>query len=242
MAGWIKVHRDLRNHYIWDDKPFSKGQAWIDLIFSASHKDTKFLLGNQLIELEKGSFVTSEIKLMDRWGWSKSKVRAFLNILENDSMIVKKTDKKKTTINIVNYSVWQDTETTKEPQKDHEQTTKEPQKDTIKNVEECKRIKRIKRNKNICVFFENVWSIYPNKKGKDKISKDSFENLTKEGEERITTAVKNYIDEIKRNNTEIRFVKHGSTFFNGGYLDYLEENYTQVTKDIDESNRKVCDF
>lgn len=98
MAGWIKLHRDITSHWIWDDKPFDRRSAWIDLILMANHKDNKVVLGNEIINVNRGSFITSEIKLMERWGWSKTKVRSFLNLLENDEMIVKKSDKKKTTL------------------------------------------------------------------------------------------------------------------------------------------------
>jgi len=127
--GWISVYRDLQNNWVWEDKPFSKGQAWIDLIMMANHKSNKFVLGSELIEVERGQFITSELKLMERWGWGKTKTRAFLKLLEDDGMIVKKSDRKKTTINIVNYSVYQVSETTEEPQTDHEQTTDRPQAD-----------------------------------------------------------------------------------------------------------------
>jgi HD superfamily phosphohydrolase len=57
-------------------------------------------------------------------------------------MIVKKSDSKKTTITIVNYSFYQDKETTEEPQKDHRKTTEEPQKDTNKNDKNDKNDKK----------------------------------------------------------------------------------------------------
>lgn len=132
--GWISLHREIQNHWLWEDKPYSKGQAWVDLILMANHKPNKFLLGNELIEVDRGQVVTSELKLMDKWGWSKVKVRKFLELLQKDNMIVKSTDKKKTTLTIVNYSDWQDLETTEEPQKDHRETTERPQKDTNNNV------------------------------------------------------------------------------------------------------------
>lgn len=131
--GWISVHRQLQEHWLWEDKPFSKGQAWIDLLMSANHCDRKILLGNELIEVKAGSFITSELKLMDRWGWGKTKVRAFLDVLQSDGMIVKKSDRKKTTIIIENYSVYQDSETTDKPQTDHRQTTGRLPADTNNN-------------------------------------------------------------------------------------------------------------
>lgn len=133
MQGWIRVDRKITEHWLWDDRPFSRGQAFIDLIMMANHKDNTFLHGTELLTIDRGSFVTSELKLMERWGWSKSKVRYFLNALELDSMLVKKTDRKKTTITIVNYSIYQDLQTTEEPKKDHKKTAKRPQKDTNNN-------------------------------------------------------------------------------------------------------------
>ena len=114
--GWISIHRKLQNHWLWEDKPYSKGQAWIDLLLTANHEDSRFLLGNQLIEAKKGDVITSEKKLMKRWGWSNSKVRSFLTLLEADSMILRKTDPKKSTLSLTNYGVWQDIQSAKEVQ------------------------------------------------------------------------------------------------------------------------------
>ena len=134
MQGWVSIHRSLQSHWLWEDKPFSKGQAWIDILLLANHQDNKFLLGNELVEVEQGSFITSEVKLMDRWGWSKTKVRNFLKILEEDNMLIKKSDTKKTTLTVVNYKVYQDKETTQRPLEDHLKTTQRPLEDTNNNV------------------------------------------------------------------------------------------------------------
>lgn len=150
--GWIKLHRKIREGPFWDDKPYDKARAWIDILLSANHETRKFLLGNEMIEVERGGFITSEHKLMDRWGWSKSKVRAFLLLLENESMIVKKTDSKKTTLKVLNYCIYQDSETTEEPEKDRVQTAKEPQKDPNKND------KNVKNEKNISSSPKNKFS------------------------------------------------------------------------------------
>ena len=107
MSGWIKIHRDILYHEIWSDKPFSKGQAWIDLILLANHSDNKCMVGNKVEEVKRGSFITSELKLMDRWGWGRKKVQLFLKFLESESMIVRSANNKRTAITIVNYDVYQ---------------------------------------------------------------------------------------------------------------------------------------
>jgi hypothetical protein len=142
MGGWVKLHRSIRDHWLYSEKPFSKLEAWIDLLLSANHKDNKFLLGNELIEVKRGSFVTSEVKLAEKWGWSRTKVRTFLELLEKDNMLVKKSDNKKTVLTIVNYSDYQDTETAKEQQKDSKKTAEEHQKNTNKNVKNDKNDKK----------------------------------------------------------------------------------------------------
>ena len=131
--GWISLHRKIQEHWLWNDKPFSKGQAWIDLLLLANHSDNKFLLGNELVEVKAGSFITSELKLMERWGWGKSKTRAFLDMLQKDEMIVKKSDRKKTTITIINYSDYTNFKTTARPSADRKQTTARPSADTNNN-------------------------------------------------------------------------------------------------------------
>ena len=131
--GWISIHRQLQHHWLWDDKPFSRGQAWIDMLMSANHCDNKFLFGSELLEIKAGSFITSELKLAERWGWSKTKVRSFLEVLQSDGMIKKISDRKKTTIIIENYSFYQDSETTEKPIKNQRKTTKKPLKNTNNN-------------------------------------------------------------------------------------------------------------
>lgn len=131
--GWIALHRQIQEHWLWSEKPFSKGQAWIDLLMLANHSDNKFLLGNELVEVKCGSFITSELKIAERWGWSKTKVRAFFELLQSEQMIVKKSDHKKTTVSIVNYGTYSVLETTEKPQKNHKKTAKKLQKNTNNN-------------------------------------------------------------------------------------------------------------
>lgn len=105
--GWISIYRSIQDHWLWQEKPFSKGQAWLDLLLSANHQDKKTLLGNELITIKRGSFITSQKKLMERWGWGSEKTRTFLKLLDSDGMIKFQPDKKKTTIVILNYNVYQ---------------------------------------------------------------------------------------------------------------------------------------
>lgn len=63
--------------------------------------------------------------------------------------------------------------------------------------------------------FEELWEYYPNKKGKDQ-AKNKYLLARKQGitYETIAQGLKNYINYIKSENIEPKFIKHGSTWFN----------------------------
>jgi len=93
--GKIWLDRELFDHRIWvKSKPFSKGQACVDMIFMANWKDTKVPYKNKFTTIKRGAFIRSVRDLSKRWGWSDSAVHRFLVLLESDDMIVKKRDQK----------------------------------------------------------------------------------------------------------------------------------------------------
>ena len=66
MAGWILLHRSIRDHWIWDadkDKEYTKAQAWIDMLFRAEYKITKYVIENEIVIVPKGSFLATEREL-----------------------------------------------------------------------------------------------------------------------------------------------------------------------------------
>ena len=140
--GWIKLHRAIQEHWLWDDEPFTRGQAFIDLLLMVNHKDKKIMFNGELIEVKKGSKITSLRQLSDRWKWSTNKVKKYLEQLQKDGMINYKSDNKKTLLTIENYGVYQGQGNTEETQKEHRSDTEENQKKTNKNDKEY--IKNVK--------------------------------------------------------------------------------------------------
>lgn len=90
--------------------------------------------------------------------------------------------------------------------------------------------KSIKRNSNQDI--EEIWSLYPLKKGKASAIKKMPKLLKEYGKEQIVRCIERYIEEIKKENKSKEFILHGSTFFNGRYIDYLDCNYQEdiITK------------
>ncbi|MCX0366274.1 hypothetical protein LI062_02515, partial [Clostridium perfringens] len=88
--------------------------------------------------------------------------------------------------------------------------------------------------------IEEIWSLYPLKKGKASAIKKIPKLLKQYGKEQIVRCIKRYIEEIKKENKSKEFILHGSTFFNGRYIDYLDSNYEEdiTTKQKEESKSK----
>ena len=105
--GYIAIFRDIMDHWVWKQKPFSKGQAWIDLILLATHKTEKKPYKDKIIEYERGKIYKSELEFSTRWGWNRKTVHLFLKQLESDGMIEVRWTTQGTTITIVNYDFYQ---------------------------------------------------------------------------------------------------------------------------------------
>lgn len=141
--GWISIHRKIQDNLIWNDKPFNRGAAWIDLLLLANHEDRQVLFNGNAIRVKRGEKITSLRQLSERWGWSITKVKKFLNLLSDEKMISYKSDSKKTVYNIVNYEVYQDSENTKS---NTEITLKENRNKTEINQKEIKKKQTIMNN------------------------------------------------------------------------------------------------
>ncbi|MHB8084121.1 helix-turn-helix domain-containing protein [Clostridium botulinum] len=90
--------------------------------------------------------------------------------------------------------------------------------------------KELYKNNNIKNNIEQIWSLYPNKKGKAIAIKKIPKLLKQYGYEQIERCVKRYAKE--KQGAEPKYIQHGSTFFNGGYMDYLDSNYKETKENI----------
>lgn len=98
--------------------------------------------------------------------------------------------------------------------------------------------------------FEKIWEHYPNKKGKDQ-AKNKYISARKDGTtyETVAQGLKNYINYIKSENIEPKFIKHGSTWFNQKcWNDVYEiskqsgkkvDNQMEILKEVHNGNFKI---
>ena len=131
MDGWIKLHRKISNNGLWTCEPFTRGQAWVDLLLLASHTSNYFYIRGIKIILERGQLAWSETKLADRWKWSRSKLRKFLKELEKEQQIEQQKNNVIQVITIINYNEYQLKEQQIKQQKDSRKTAE-------RHIQECK--------------------------------------------------------------------------------------------------------
>jgi len=89
-----------------------------------------------------------------------------------------------------------------------------------------------KQNLLIDNHFESCWKLYPNKKGKDKITLNDKKELFKYTKDQIQTCINNLVKEYP----DKQYQMHGRRFFKGEFKDYLKSDYkppiTVVKKNV----------
>jgi hypothetical protein len=130
MSGWIKLHRQVRDHWIWCDPV--KLKWWLDIIMDVNHSMAKVNIGFNLVECGRGQSVRSLQGWADRWNISKDSARHFLMLLAKDKMIVLESLKFTTRITVCNYDIYNEPTHSKQTEGKHEpnggQTQPDPNK------------------------------------------------------------------------------------------------------------------
>lgn len=105
---------------ILKDKPYSKLDAYIDILNMADESG--------------GEFETTRRTLENRWGWSSSKVNSFLSLLEEKTIIKPKKNQRKTIITLVNTEFIGSQKTKEKPKKNQRKTSEKPKSEQEQTV------------------------------------------------------------------------------------------------------------
>lgn len=136
-VGYIKLHRCIKDCQIWDDEErFDKRSAWIDLLLSANHKEKTILLGMKEVTIYPGQTHTSVQKLAEKWHWDRKTVMRYLDFLERTSMIRQERTPKGTTITIVKWAFYQQTDVPEGQQKGQQEGHQKGHKQEYINTKE----------------------------------------------------------------------------------------------------------
>lgn len=170
MSGWIKLHRQIRNHWVFKNANYFK--AWVVIISEVNHKSTKVVIEGELIECKRGQSINSLATWVKILGddWTIQKLRTFLKLLEKDEMINTEGLRKTTRLTVCNYESYQS-----EQQGDNKQTTNRQQGDN-KEITTNKNVKKEKNEKEVLL---DEWIEY-RKQLKKKLSEATINKLKEE--------------------------------------------------------------
>jgi len=109
--------------------------------------------------------------------------------------------------------------------------------DNIDTTADNKKNKRTKNKVDVVLkeddkLFEELWSALPRREGKSKVTEETKRKIYLVGKEKMLYAIRKYKSKIERLQTEPKYIMMGSTFMNGGYLDFLE-GYKEEKTDLE---------
>lgn len=214
--GGIFLLRKLRANPLWQDKPFTKGQAWVDMLLQANHKDAEVFYKGEIYMVHRGQFIKTERDLAGDWGWSRSKVTRFLKLLKKCSMIVTKPAPKANRITILNYNELQQMRTKK-------RTKREPNVNLNKNDKNDK--------KTYMSDFDLFWGAYPRKVNKQNAFKAWQKcNSDKPAISDLLNIIENHKQSDAWKKDGGQFIPHPTTWLNGKRW---EDEISKISQDDD---------
>lgn len=142
MSGWIKLHRKIKENWIWSNSDYFKW--WMDIILEANHEPVKVLIKGTLLECGIGEKLYSYETWAKRWNVNKSKAMRFLKLLESDNMITLKNEMVTTRLTICNYDSYQEVKQLNETEVKRKRNGSETEVKPIKELKELIRSSSIK--------------------------------------------------------------------------------------------------
>ena len=110
MKGWIKLHRKIQDHWVWQDDRYLR--YWLTILLNVNHESKKFPVGDQIYECQPGESFRSISKWTDLFSCSKPTTIKFFKMLENDGMIftkiVGKGNRRKHLLIVANWNDFQE--------------------------------------------------------------------------------------------------------------------------------------
>lgn len=107
--GYIKLWRSSTDNPLYFSEPFTKFQAWSDLLLLANYKPRKVDVRGILVDVGAGQVLAADDFLAKRWKWSRGKVRRFMSYLSSKTVqqIGQQKDNVCTIYTVLNWSLYQ---------------------------------------------------------------------------------------------------------------------------------------
>lgn len=205
IAGWILIHRKLKEHWIWKDP--IKFQWWMDILLTANHSDNKVLISGALVDCKRGQSVKSLESWAKDWRVTRKTVAGFFKLLEKDKMLRQENVKVSTRITVCNYDSYNDLG--KIPYTAQGKVPTQPRENPLhtnnEGINNDNELKELKEDS-----FRRFWELYDKPTDKRK-SEDKFLRLEMSDITKLLEVVPAYV----RSQPDRQFRKNPLTWLNG---------------------------
>lgn len=238
IDGYLYISRNLQDNWLWTAEPFTKGQAWVDLIMMANYQSGHLLVRGVKVEVLRGQVGRSEDTLCKRWRWSKSKLRNYLKMLETDQQIKQQKSTVINIITIINYDIYQKpynkTESKKKTEGKQKDTNNKEKEQIITNNED------IIPPKKYSDQFEEFWQAYPKNGASKADAYKSYNKAIKTGvsQNELINATRSYFNYCQATGAKVAYTAHATTWLNQERwtVDYNELCRTEKSQGSGNSN------
>ena len=130
MSGWIKLNREINNHWVFQNSDYFKW--WVDILLEVNYAPAKVVIKGKVYECGRGEKLYSLDTWATRWKTNKSKVRRYFDLLQKENMIELKNETQTTRLKVCKYEDYQETEKESETQTKRKRNANETQTTPIK--------------------------------------------------------------------------------------------------------------
>lgn len=223
-SGYIRLYRSMLTWEWYDD--INTKTVFLHLLLTVNYEPQKW----RGITVERGQRVASYGKLATETRLSVQSVRTAVKHLISTGELTHQTTAEYGLFTISNYDKYQDltpTATVGQQSANSQPTVDQQQCNKAKKAnKEKEEIPPISPKGDASVFFESIWKLYPNKKGKGRISGKKKRDLLAVGYEQLARCIERYKAMLAHE--AWRQPQDGGTFFNRGYLDYLDGEHPET--------------
>ena len=161
--GWVRLYRQIAKNELWLSEPFTDGQAWVDLLLLANHAPGTIKVRGVRLDVERGQVGWSEVRLAERWKWSRGKVRRFLHYLEEQNMVkvVQQKNCVSTLITVVNYERYQSHDTADDTANGQQKSKKKTKEPSTLVAEGKVDVSGVMMTPEQAELFNEFWQAYP---------------------------------------------------------------------------------
>lgn len=225
------MHRKVIDNPIYSNANMLK--LWVHCLLKATHAEHKQIIGNQMIVLQPGQFITGREALANEFNKGVKKAECvssitlwrWLSFFEKLEMLNIKKTTKYSVITIINWCEYQ----RNEQQMNNKRTTNEQQMNTNNNVNNINK----KDTAQVDSLFESWWNLYGKKQDRKKCEVKFKQLLKKYDFRNIEEGTKRYLDHLANLKARGEFApqqKNPLTFLNGeNFNDEYKPTQTQVS-------------